>query len=85
MLPVLIVMAVGTVWVRLKIVRTTYEINETEKMLSQGRHEQEKLELQVAQLRSPRRLELLAKSRFHLNPPKSDQVVHLSHFKKEEP
>lgn len=75
--PVLAIFAVGTVWLRLRVVRTTYEINETERLLSEGRQEQERLELKVAQLRSPRRLELLAKSRFGLNPPKTDQVVHV--------
>lgn len=77
-LPLLVIFAIGSVWLRLKVVRTTYEINETEKSLAEGRQEQERLELKVAQLRSPRRLELLAKSKFRLNPPKIDQVIRLS-------
>lgn len=75
--PVIIAMAIGTVWLRLTIIRTTYSINETEKMIRNTRRDKEQLELKLANLRSPRRLEALAKTKFNLQQPKADQVVHL--------
>jgi cell division protein FtsL len=76
-LPMLLAMAIGTVWLRLSIVRTTYEINQADKMIRNQRQELEQAELRLAGLRSPRRLEALARARFGLAPPKSDQVVFL--------
>jgi len=76
-LPVLIGMAIGTVWLRLSIVRTTYSINQVEKKIREFQQSKEQLELKLTALRSPRRLELLGKTRFGLSQPKSDQIVHL--------
>jgi cell division protein FtsL len=76
-IPVLILMAVGTIWLRLTIVRTTYAINQVDKQLRNLRQEREKAALKLTGLRSPRRLELLARAKFGLNRPKADQVVHM--------
>ena len=59
--PILVAFAFLTVWIRLTVVKTTYELNQTNKMLHNLQLENEQLELKVAQLRSPRRLEALAK------------------------
>lgn len=80
-IPVLVAFATGTVWLRLSIIKTTYEINQTERAIEQGRLEREKLELKVAALRSPRRLEGLARTRFGFMQPRAEQIVH---FKKSE-
>ena len=77
-IPVLILMAIGTVWLRLAIVGTTYEINQTEGQIHNLQQEREQAELKVTALRSPRRLEILAKTRFGLSQPKADQVIHLT-------
>lgn len=76
--PALIGMAIGTVWLRLSIVRTTYSIDQDEKKIRQLQLERQQLELRVTALRSPRRLELLARTRFGLTQPKSEQIVHLN-------
>jgi len=76
-LPVLIAMAIGTVWLRLSVVRTTYSINQAEKTIRDLNLSREQMELRVTALRSPRRLELLAKTRYGLTQPKSEQIVHL--------
>lgn len=76
-IPALVALAIGTVWLRLLIVRTTYSINETERQARELRQACEEMELKVTALRSPRRLEALAKSKFGLGAPRSDQVVHL--------
>ena len=73
--PVLIVFAFLTVWIRLTVVKTTYEYNQVNKTLHNLKLENEQLELKVAQLRSPRRLEALAKQKFKLNPPSTDRII----------
>lgn len=75
--PAVIALAIGTVWLRLSIVRTTYSINQSERRLSALRQEREQMELKLAGLRSPRRLELLARSKYGLSQPRAEQVVHL--------
>lgn len=75
--PVLIVMAISTVWLRLYIVRTTYEIDQTEAMIRNASQEREQAELKVTGLRSPRRLESIAKTKYGLSQPRAEQVIHL--------
>jgi cell division protein FtsL len=76
--PVLLAMAIGTVWVRLSIVGTTYEIGQADQMIRSLHQESEQMELKVTALRSPRRLEGIARAKFGLTQPRSDQVVYLS-------
>jgi hypothetical protein len=76
-IPCLILMAIGTVWLRLAIVRTTYSINQANKEIRNLQLEKEQMELRVAALRSPRRLEILSRAKFGLSQPKSDRIVHL--------
>ncbi len=76
-IPVLIVLAFATVWLRLSVVHTTYELDQANKTLHNLKLENEKLELKVAQLRSPRRLEALAKQKFKLSAPTPDKLIQL--------
>ena len=75
--PVLVFMAIGTVWLRLTIVRMTYSVAQTEKMIRNLQHSRETAEVKLASMKSPRRLEARARSRFGLSQPHSDQVVHV--------
>lgn len=75
--PTLILFATGTVWLRLSIIRTTYAIHQADQDLNRARQEREQLQLKVAALRSPRRLEVLARTKFGLSQPRVEQVVHL--------
>ena len=75
--PVMIVMAIGTVWLRLSMIRTTYAIDQADQTIRNLQQEQEKMNLKVTGLRSPRRLEVLARTKFGLSRPRSDQVIHL--------
>ena len=50
-IPVLIFLAFSTVWLRLSVVHTTYEVDQANKILHNLKLESEKLELKVAQLR----------------------------------
>jgi cell division protein FtsL len=75
--PVLLVLSIATVALRLKVVNTVYELNQTEKIIANSKHEKEKASMKVANLRSPRRLEILSKTHFKLGQPDAKQVVYL--------
>jgi cell division protein FtsL len=75
--PVVLVFATGTIWLRLSIVRTAYAINQTNRKIHAARQDKESLQLKVAGLRSPRRLESLARTKFGLSQPSVRQVVRL--------
>jgi hypothetical protein len=75
--PVLLILSIVTVALRLKIVNTVYEINQTEKIITNSKRAKEKAAIKIAALRSPRRLEILSKIRFKLVQPEAKQVVYL--------
>ncbi len=75
--PVLLILSIVTVALRLKIVNTVYEINQTEKIIANGKHERERAAMKISALRSPRRLEILAKTQYKLGQPNAKQVVYL--------
>jgi cell division protein FtsL len=77
-LPILAVLAIGTVWLRLTIVRTTYEISQTDGMIRNLQQEGEQEELKVTALRSPRRLEGIARAKFGLSQPMASQVIQMN-------
>ncbi len=76
-IPVLILFATGTVWLRLAIVRTSYAINQTDRAIQDTLQQSENLQLRVAALRSPRRLEGIARTRFKLCEPRAEQIIHV--------
>ncbi len=75
--PLILLFSIGTIWIRLAAVRATYAVTKTERLVAQVRDEREKAELRLAHFRSPKRLENLAKSRFHLSAARPEQVVRL--------
>jgi cell division protein FtsL len=77
LVPLVAMMAIGTVWLRLMIVDTTYAIHQLEETNRALRQEKVKAELRLATQRSPRRLEQLAKTKYQLAPPRTDQVIFL--------
>lgn len=70
-------MATGTVWLRLALVQLTYDINQMDRTLRNIKQERERAELKLAGLRSPKRLEQIARQKFSLGQPKADQLVYL--------
>jgi cell division protein FtsL len=75
--PVILVLTIGSVWIRLSVVKATYEVTQADKAMRSLQQDREQIELRVAGLRSPRRLEILARSRFGLTQPRADQVVYM--------
>jgi cell division protein FtsL len=76
-IPVLVVMAVLTVWVRLSIIKTTYAIGEAGHEIRALEQAKEQMDLRLTGLRSPRRLEGIARVKFGLTQPRADQVIHI--------
>ena len=58
--------------------RTVAQAEALDKMLSNNLREIERLEIEISKLRSPRRLEKIAKRKFNLLPPRSDQIVRIN-------
>ncbi len=80
--PVILVFTIGSVWIRLSVVKATYEVTQADKAMRSLQQDREQIELRVAGLRSPRRLEILARSRFGLTQPRADQVVYMGNQQK---
>jgi cell division protein FtsL len=75
-LPLIALLAIGTVWLRLSMVRTSYAINQTNQEIHALEQAKEQMELRVTGLRSPRKLEQLARAK-GLTQPRAEQVIHI--------
>lgn len=73
------VIAVGfallLVWVRLQTVHNGYQLSTGRHLVHRLEQEQRELELEIATLTSPRRLEQLARARLGMAPPTPGQIV----------
>jgi cell division protein FtsL len=78
-LGVLLVVGVALllVWVRLQAVHTGYQLSAARHLAHRLEQEQRELELEIATLTSPRRLELLARERLGMGPPTPGQIVRV--------
>ena len=76
-IPLFVVFSVGTVWLRLAAVGASYSISRTEKMITELRNVQEKTDIRLASLKSPRRLEKIARDRMGLRPATAEQVIRI--------
>jgi cell division protein FtsL len=63
------------VWVRLQAVHTGYQLSAARHLTHRLEQEQRELELEIATLTSPRRLETLARERLGMGPPAAGQIV----------
>lgn len=72
--PLLLIFSIATVWVRLSVVQLTYDSSETQRQIQAARQAIDQTQLLVAKQFSPRRLEDLAKTRFQLRAPQSQNV-----------
>lgn len=74
-IPLLVIFAIGTVWLRLSIVDFTYQINDATNATRATENQREQMALRVAGQRSPRKLEAVARTKFGLSPPRAEQVI----------
>jgi cell division protein FtsL len=63
------------VWVRLQTVHVGYQLSTGRHLAHRLEQEQRELELEIATLTSPRRLEQLARDRLGMGPPAPGQIV----------
>lgn len=71
----LVVFAVGTVWLRLWVVRTTYSVSQVDTRIRNLQRERDQSELKLASTKSPRKLEAIARGQLGLSQPRADQLV----------
>lgn len=72
-----LIFAIGTVWLRLRAVSLTYAINQTDRAIHNTKQQRDQIQLRAAELRSPKRLERLARERYGLGPVSPGHLVIL--------
>lgn len=71
----LTVVSVFHVWSRFKLVDLNLQISETSRLLKESEQEQKRLNLEVASLRTPARIETIAKNELGMALPSEQQVI----------
>jgi cell division protein FtsL len=71
----LTVVSVFHVWSRFKLVDLNLQISEASRLLKEAEQEQKRLNLEVASLRTPARIEAIAKNELGMALPTEQQVV----------
>jgi cell division protein FtsL len=71
----LTVVSVFHVWSRFKLVDLNLQISETSRLLKESEQDQKRLKLEVASLRTPARIESIAKNELGMALPTEQQVV----------
>lgn len=75
--PIVAVMATLTIWIRLSVVQWTYESTEAQRTIAALQQTYEQTQLEVTRLKSPKRLQELARTRFSLSPPAPQRILIL--------
>jgi cell division protein FtsL len=70
-----LVVALALVWVRLQVVHTGYDLSAARQLERRLEQEQRELQIEIATLTSPRRLEEIARGRLGMGPPAPGQIV----------
>ncbi len=71
----LLMVSLFFVWSRVQVTSLEYEISQLESRLRGLRQETSNLRLEAASLRSPERIERVARKELHLRLPTADQVI----------
>jgi cell division protein FtsL len=71
----LTVVSVFHVWSRFKLVDLNLQISETSRQLKEAEQEQKRLNIEVASLRTPARIETIAKNELGMALPSEQQVI----------
>jgi cell division protein FtsL len=71
----LTVVSVFHVWSRFKLVDLNLQISETSRLLKEAEQEQKRLNLEMASLRTPARIETIARNELGMAMPTEQQVV----------
>lgn len=71
------VVSVFHVWSRFKLVDLNLQLSETSRQLKESEQEQKRLKLEAAHLRSPARIEAIAKSDLGMALPTKQQIIQV--------
>jgi cell division protein FtsL len=77
LLSIVTLITASFVWVRLKIVSISYDINSLHKKENELKESNQTLQTKINTLKSPERLEKIAKLYFNMNQPKPHQIITL--------
>jgi hypothetical protein len=73
----LLIFSIGTVWLRLLVVRLAYSIDEVHQWMGRSKRKHDQLQLELVEMKSPSQLKELARTRFHRMQPHAKQVIYL--------
>jgi cell division protein FtsL len=71
------IVSVFHVWSRFKLVDLNLQISEISRQLSEAGQEQKRLKLEAASLKSPSRIEAIAKNDLEMALPTEQQIIHV--------
>jgi cell division protein FtsL len=71
------IVSVFHVWSRFKLVDLNLEMSEISRQLSDAGQEQKRLKLEAASLKTPARIEAIAKNELEMALPTEQQVIHV--------
>lgn len=72
---VAVVFMLAFVWIRIRVIQLGYEVSKIRKETSELRQQKNRLEAEVEALKSPSRIEVIAKERFGMRLPQYGEIV----------
>jgi len=69
--------ALAFVWTRVRVVQVGYEVSELNQQVTELKRQKDQLEVDVARLKSPDRLEKVAVAHFGMRPPGAGEIVFI--------
>lgn len=72
---VAITLALVFVWTRVRVIQLGYEVSQINRQITELSRQKNQLAAEVAKLKSPERLEAVAKEHFHMRLPAADEIV----------
>jgi len=75
---VAIALALSFVWTRVRVIQLGYEVTQMNKQVRDMGRRSNELEVEIAKLKSPDRLERLAREYFHMRLPQGDEIVFVT-------
>jgi len=70
-----IALALIFVWTRVRVIQLGYEVSQINRQITDLLSQKNQLDAEVAKLKSPERLEAVAKEHFHMRLPAADEII----------
>lgn len=78
---VAIALALTFVWTRVRVIQLGYEVSQLNQRIGDLMRQKNQLEVEVAKLKSPDRLERMARDHFHMRLPAGNEIVFVTKAK----